>query len=163
MTGTAYKRRPVPLIERIERSIEISGDGCWIWQLSTSRAGYGRIMLKGGGKMRLAQAHRVAYEVLVEPIPVGLQLDHLCRVTSCVNPDHLEPVTAAENNRRKPVQAGGPRRPGQRARKTHCKRGHLFDEANTRWMKSGSAQCRACNHLRNKARYDSSISMEVVR
>jgi hypothetical protein len=45
-------------------------------------------------------AHRVVYEILVGPIPSGLQLDHICSVPWCVNPDHLEPVTAKENTRR---------------------------------------------------------------
>lgn len=47
-----------------------------------------------------AAAHRFVYELLVGPIPAGLTIDHLCRVTSCVRPDHLEPVTNAENVRR---------------------------------------------------------------
>jgi hypothetical protein len=45
-------------------------------------------------------AHRVSYEVRYGYIGDGLCLDHLCKVTSCVNPEHLEPVTHAENNRR---------------------------------------------------------------
>jgi hypothetical protein len=45
-------------------------------------------------------AHRFAYLEFVGPIPDGLVLDHLCRNKKCVNPDHLEPVTNAENLRR---------------------------------------------------------------
>lgn len=45
-------------------------------------------------------AHRWAYEFLVGEIPEGLTLDHLCRNKACVMPDHLEPVTQAENHRR---------------------------------------------------------------
>lgn len=48
----------------------------------------------------MRRAHRVVYESLVGPIPAGLELDHTCRVRRCVNPDHLEPVTHAENQRR---------------------------------------------------------------
>lgn len=71
-------------------------DTCWIWT-GSSATGYG--VFKGNNK-RQGPAHRFAYELLVGPIPEGLQLDHLCRVTLCVNPQHLEPVTPGENCRR---------------------------------------------------------------
>jgi hypothetical protein len=73
----------------------IDDNGCWIWQLHTSR-GYGRTKMGG----RTQNAHRAYYELAVEPIPAGWHLDHLCRVTLCVNPDHMEPVTPRENQRR---------------------------------------------------------------
>lgn len=68
---------------------------CWTWIGSTDR-GYGVF----GAQGRYFRAHRWAWEALVGPIPEGLHLDHLCRNPSCVNPDHLEPVTQAENIRR---------------------------------------------------------------
>lgn len=70
--------------------------GCWVWQHYKDRKGYGVIKRKGKGY----RAHRHIYEQHRGKIPEGLQLDHLCRNTSCVNPDHLEPVTNAENTRR---------------------------------------------------------------
>ena len=71
-------------------------NGCWIWQGYSDKDGYGTI----GIKNKVKKAHRVYYEKYIGPIPEGLQLDHLCRNPSCVNPKHLEPVSAAENTRR---------------------------------------------------------------
>jgi hypothetical protein len=71
-------------------------NGCWIWSGGLKLNGYG--YLRVGKKGHLA--HRWVYEELVGPIPNGLTIDHLCRVKACVNPDHLEPVTNAENIRR---------------------------------------------------------------
>jgi hypothetical protein len=116
---------------------------CWLWRAFIEPKGYGRFRQK--------LAHRVSYEMHVGPIPDGLTLDHLCRVRHCVNPAHLEPVTAAENTRR-----------GKEATKTHCKHGHLFDEANTIHIvdraKGGKRACRTCaraakqrHYLRKKA------------
>lgn len=67
--------------------------GCWEWVAGTSW-GYGQFSLQGGN----IQAHRYAYELLVGPIPEGLDIDHLCMCRRCVNPAHLEPVTRGENN-----------------------------------------------------------------
>lgn len=75
---------------------EVDSNGCWIWQHAIGDDGYGRIW---NGRI-MARAHRVYYERLVGPVPLGLELDHLCRVRSCVNPNHLEPVTHGENVRR---------------------------------------------------------------
>lgn len=73
---------------------------CWIWQKGVDHKGsesaYGRKWHEG----RYHPAHRFYYERQYGPLPAGLAPDHLCKVTLCVRPDHLEPVTTTENNRR---------------------------------------------------------------
>src|SRR5690348_3625220 len=80
--------------ERFWKYVEKT-DSCWIWTGSLNTSGYGILRI---GKT--TSVHRFAYELLVGPIGEGLQLDHVCCVRHCVNPAHLEPVTAAENMRR---------------------------------------------------------------
>lgn len=70
---------------------------CWFWLGALSRKGYGRVQVDGVHR----PAHRAVYEALYGPVPKHLHLDHLCSNKSCVNPAHMEPVTPAENNRRK--------------------------------------------------------------
>ena len=76
---------------RFWAKVDRSGS-CWLWLAATSH-GYGTFQSNG----KLVRAHRYAYELLVGPIPGGLVIDHLCRTTACVNPEHLEPVTQREN------------------------------------------------------------------
>ena len=75
-------------------------DTCWMWtgpRGGGKRAQYGYM---SRGRNAGIGAHRFSYELHVGPIPPGLSIDHLCWVTLCVNPDHLEPVTLSENTRR---------------------------------------------------------------
>ncbi|MFB6955450.1 HNH endonuclease signature motif containing protein [Streptomyces sp. NPDC056309] len=112
---------------------------CWIWTGAKSGGGYGHLSRRG----KFIAAHRYAWEMLVGPIPEGLDLDHLCRVRACVNPDHLEPVTRRENLRR---GAGRLRPPEARDRKKECPRGHPYDAENTYIAPSdGSQKCRECS------------------
>ena len=132
--------------ERFWMKVDIT-PGCWLWTGGTTGAKtYGRFYVGPGNA---TVAHRFAYELLVGPIPGGLQLDHLCRVPACVNPAHLEPVTNAENQRR----GFGP--PGLHFRATHCKRGHEFTPENTyrRPSKADVRECLTCLRERN-ARYE---------
>ncbi|ALG85838.1 HNH endonuclease signature motif containing protein [Gordonia phthalatica] len=85
--GILLRRRDMPFWE-------VDGSGCWIWNRKIRPDGYGR---KSLGKYVQVPAHRWVYEQCVGPIPDGLELDHLCNVRACVNPDHLEPVTHTEN------------------------------------------------------------------
>ena len=99
----------------------------------------------------IVRAHRFAYELLSGPVPEGLELDHLCRTRACVRPDHLEPVTAAENQ----IRGEGKGGLNYASPLTHCPLGHPYDEANTHTTKQGYRQCRTCNRAavrRHRAR-----------
>jgi hypothetical protein len=133
------------------------GEICWLWTGRT-RSGYGTFKIDGRWKM----ASRVAYMLLVGPIPEGLELDHIkangCTSTLCVKaiadehgPAHLEPVTHRENMLR------GTRNPcASNARKTHCSQGHPFDAEHT-YIRHRDGQerreCRTCKRLRERERY----------
>lgn len=142
LTLPTKARRGAPVLERLERYIERdAASGCWLWRGCTdgtpSREGYALLTID----YKIYKAHRVSYEAHVGPIPEGLQLDHLCRVRRCVNPKHLEPVTAAENLRRAAIHA---------TRVTECPYGHQYDESNTYVVPTtGDRQCRSCRRVRD--------------
>lgn len=116
---------------------------CWIWTAAHYWDGYGAFAANGVQ----GRAHRFAYELLVGPIPDGLQIDHLCRVRLCVNPSHMEPVTLGENVMRgvgfAPVNAA----------KTHCIHGHAFTPENTYVArKTGWRHCKTCVQAQQRQR-----------
>lgn len=114
---------------KIEQKYLINDNGCWIWQLTKCANGrYGYVRYHH--RMRLA--HIVYYIEKYGPIPVGMELDHTCRNTLCVNPDHLEPVTHEENIRRH--------------HSYKCKNGHIRTPENSIKTKTG-VKCKTCNDL----------------
>lgn len=115
--------------------IPIPESGCWIWAGAINWKGYGRFWLSG----KLKSAHRISYEWFIGEIPKGLQIDHLCRVRCCVNPNHLEPVTPQINSSRGNVGAYW-------ANKTHCPHGHLYSKDNT-YRNNGKRFCRTCRKI----------------
>jgi len=111
---------------------------CWEWRGSRRADGYGIVtLLKTSHRV-----HRLTYEIAKGSIPVGLEIDHLCRHRWCVRPSHLEVVTHHENALR-----------GDRHTKIFCPRGHRFTPETT-YVKSttGHRECRICIQLRNRAR-----------
>lgn len=137
---------PVPLVERFWVKVEKTPT-CWLWKGTILTSGYGQITESNnvGGKSKLA--HRLSYEIHKGVIPRGLHLDHLCRVRHCVNPDHLEPVTPKENNRR----SGSPS--ALNALKTHCVHGHELSGRNLQVV-HGERHCRTCARQRDRAYHE---------
>ena len=115
--------------------LEEDASGCWIWQGARFRSGgYGAVTIR----RRTQRVHRLLYEALIGPIPAGFELDHLCRRPECANPNHLEPVTHAENIRR-----------GLRGRLvTQCPHGHIYTAENTGLTNTGRRFCRECSRER---------------
>jgi hypothetical protein len=112
---------------------------CWLWTGSRNPSGYGILRTtRADGRWTTVGAHRVAYELMVDPIREGLEIDHLCRVRHCVNPAHLEAVSRQENMAR-----------GERANRTHCKRGHPLsgDNLYITGRETIQRQCRTCRRL----------------
>jgi len=120
--------------EKLRLRRVVTPEGCWRWTGAHSWNGYGLVSVGRTNK----RAHRVAYALWVGPIPEGLEIDHLCGVRDCFNPDHLDAVTQLENLRR--------RRRRPRVSKTHCRPGrHVLADVGV-FERDG--KCKACNRDR---------------
>lgn len=126
---------------------------CWIWTRSATSGGYGTWAYPL--RSDKSTSHRIAWTCLVADIPAGLQIDHLCRVTFCCNPDHLEPVTAKVNVLRSESPAA------VAARRSTCVRGHPYSEKNTRIVAQGHRRCKECEKA-NAATQRSSRSPQQI-
>lgn len=115
---------------------------CWEWHGRMDGKGYGQVYCGPPGNVIAARtgAHRFVYELMVGPVPGGLELDRLCRNIICCNPQHLEPVSHAENRARAKLAA--------------CRRGHPFTPENTYIHpdRPGNRLCRACQALTARER-----------
>ena len=146
---------------RCKPSLPLSGSGLrWFvtlsrnvgyWTASRDSSGCGQISISG---TRLsAKAHRFSFEIEHGAIPIGLELDHLCRVRHCVNPNHLEAVTRRTNV----LRGNGPKVAGLFQRlKTHCPAGHPYDLFNTRFYR-GMRRCKTCHREQERARYGTKV------
>lgn len=121
--------------------------GCWLWLGTLNRGRYGVMAVNG----KTWRAHRFAYETFKAPIGAGLTIDHLCRVTSCMNPDHMQPVTSEENSKRRWDVQG--------RITTHCKKGHELTPENSILIGSGQSKgkkwkmCRRCLNSKHRDYY----------
>lgn len=137
MTGNFGDAR---LPDRFWDKVEVVADAstypgpCWIWTYALSNQGYGTYWHEGATR----SAYSVCYKTLIGEFSKTLQLDHLCRVRSCCNPDHLEPVTGQVNTLR------GKTVSGLNNLKTRCNNGHEFNLSNTRISRQGRRVCRVC-------------------
>ena len=135
--------RLTPEVEaRFWSKVDSTGD-CWVWTAYSRDGKYGSMKVRGD----LFMAHRVAWVIANRrEVPTGLVIDHLCRNTHCVNPNHLEPVTERENLLR------GETFNARQSAQTHCKRGHELsgDNLYAGALARGIRHCRACNNARKK-------------
>lgn len=120
------KQTQLPWPENLLRRMEPRGNGCIIYTGALTGDGYGQVMRQG----EQVGAHVAAYEHFVGPIPDGMHLHHLCEQPSCVNVEHLRPLTPHEHR--------------LAHRPTHCKQGHEFNEQNRRIRRDGSWYCHPC-------------------
>lgn len=129
------------LIDRFNSKIIKTGN-CWEWISLKSTNNYGIFRLNN----KNYSSHRLSYELYKGKIPEGLVIDHLCKNTLCVNPDHLEAVTQKINLYR------GNTVTLNHSKKTHCPQGHEYSGKNL-YLYEGSRYCKTCrdnNVLKHK-------------
>lgn len=126
-------------MHRFMDSVDVGSSGCWLWNKSTDVNGYSQFSIRG----QMMKGHRFIYEIYIGNIEDGLEIDHLCRVRHCVNPEHLEAVTHAENLRRMP-------RHRTEQWQSSCKNGHPLTEGNYFIRSdSGTKRCRIYNRIKS--------------
>lgn len=126
------------VIERFSSKYKVNNAGCWVWNAGKTDDGYGQFGVKPYWNVR---AHRWSYLYYRGRIPEDKQLDHLCRNRICVNPYHLEIVTAKENVRR------GLSVTNKLRMQADCKRGHPLSGENLRMTSTGNRACKICGNM----------------
>lgn len=132
----------VPIV-RFQAKYDIDAStGCWNWTAATSSHGYSNFW----NGAAYESGHKFSYRHHKGEVPKGLHIDHLCRNRVCVNPDHLEAVTQRVNTLRGDTVAR------HNSVKTHCPRGHEYNETNTHIDRTGARHCRPCGKRRRAER-----------
>lgn len=143
--GLTIKAEISSLPNNISARIKIAESGCWLWTGAKKPSGYA--MLYDASIKRTVRAHRRIYELLRGAIPMGLVVDHLCRVRHCVNPNHLEVVTSRVNTLRGISPAA------KKASQTTCVNGHPLEGENLYIHPTrGTRNCRTCLHEQSAKR-----------
>lgn len=136
-------RPAIPAKEKILKNIRLNENGCWLWVGKLNKNGYSTLSHMD----QTVSGHRLSFETFRYKIPKNKVIDHICRVTACVNPEHLDAVSIKDNNRRAK---------NLNREKTHCKRGHEYTNENTYVEHNNkghtSRQCRKCNALNARRR-----------
>lgn len=135
---------PEQVIDRFWSKVDATGP-CWEWTKTKTRTGYGSWTVGSFPNKKTYATHRLSWEILVGDIPAGMELDHLCRVRHCLNPDHLEVVTRSENMLRAGATGSANRR------KTHCPQGHEYSGENIYMQISNGRRSRSCMICRRDA------------
>lgn len=131
-------------MERLLEKCYAAESGCWQWIGAQNRKGYGQLFFRG----KLWVSHRVAYTIFVGEIPEGMTVDHLCFNKGCINPAHLEPVTALENTQR--AKRAGRHRPSTQYPPGYCAAGHQYTEDNVAIRPDGRRRCKMCARLKRR-------------
>ena len=113
--------------------VTVDNGQCWVWLGASSGKGYGRVRVH----RKLYMAHRLSLMLIGVVIPDDMDVDHLCRRASCVNPKHLEVVTRSENTRRGRLRLPRPHR-------ETCSHGHPLTQENTIVRREGWRACKTC-------------------
>ena len=128
----------------LEKVVPEPNTGCWLWLSHVDSDGYSRLSINNISIL----AHRYSYEHHNGAIPEELEIDHLCSVRSCVNPEHLEAVTHLENMNRMRVRG---RHSNGREKITHCPKGHPYAGENL-YVYRGQRGCKKCRYETNRQR-----------